>query len=131
MSAALAMLIRSRLDKRRAAEASQHGAALKEYQICEQILRKELSFDPQQRLASCTNESAKGKSKRFSLRSRKRPRPAPPHNLPFQISTFIGRERELDDVTDLVANRRLVTLVGTGSIGKTRPSLKVGEGLLK
>src|SRR6185503_13138325 len=39
--------------------------------------------------------------------------------------------KELDDIADLIANNRLVTLVGIGGIGKTRLSLKVGEELLK
>jgi predicted ATPase len=55
---------------------------------------------------------------------------APGHNLPFQISKFIGREIELDEIANLIANNRLVTLVGTGGIGKTRLSLKAGEQLL-
>ena len=50
---------------------------------------------------------------------------AHPHNLPVQLSSFIGREPELADVGLLLAEERLVTLVGPGGIGKTRLALQV------
>jgi predicted ATPase/DNA-binding SARP family transcriptional activator len=42
------------------------------------------------------------------------------HNLPAPLSSFIGRERELDDVDDLLTEARLVTVTGVGGVGKTR-----------
>lgn len=41
-------------------------------------------------------------------------------NLPVQLTTFIGRERELTGVSDLLISARLVTLLGPGGTGKTR-----------
>ena len=52
------------------------------------------------------------------------------HNLPSQLSTFIGREKEINEVAHLLAKHRLVTLAGVGGIGKTRLSLQVGQKLL-
>ena len=52
-------------------------------------------------------------------------------NLPAPLTTFIGREKEQADVIRLVAKRRLVTLTGSGGIGKTRLSIKVGEQILE
>jgi non-specific serine/threonine protein kinase len=49
----------------------------------------------------------------------------PPANLPQGVSTFIGREEQIDDVERRIAASRLVTLVGPGGIGKTRLSLEV------
>jgi len=49
----------------------------------------------------------------------------PTNNLPQQITSFIGRERELAEVKQLLAQNRLVTLTGVGGIGKTRLSLQV------
>src|ERR1044072_8492362 len=43
-----------------------------------------------------------------------------PNNLPGQISSFIGRERELSDCRRLLRDGRLVTLTGVGGSGKTR-----------
>lgn len=53
-----------------------------------------------------------------------------PNNLPQQISTFIGREKEMAEARRLLATSRLVTLVGAGGIGKTRLSLQVGAEVL-
>lgn len=51
-------------------------------------------------------------------------------NLPTSLTSFIGREREEQEVIDLIAKNRLVTLVGVGGIGKTRLALRVGQRLL-
>jgi len=50
---------------------------------------------------------------------------AHPHNLPVQLSSFIGRQRELAEVGRLLTEERLVTLLGPGGIGKTRLALQV------
>jgi predicted ATPase/DNA-binding CsgD family transcriptional regulator len=50
-------------------------------------------------------------------------------NLPAQVSSFIGRERELAQVRALVTEARLVTLTGAGGAGKTRLALEVAAGL--
>ncbi len=50
-------------------------------------------------------------------------------NLPLQATAFVGREREVAEIGELVATRRLVTLVGSGGIGKTRTSLQVAAAL--
>jgi predicted ATPase/class 3 adenylate cyclase len=50
---------------------------------------------------------------------------ARPTNLPSQRTSFVGREREKTEVTNLLANTRLLTLTGPGGTGKTRLALKV------
>jgi non-specific serine/threonine protein kinase len=57
-------------------------------------------------------------------------RPPRRANLPEAVSELIGRERELREVTTLLAKYRLVTLVGAGGIGKTRLGLDVARRLL-
>lgn len=47
-----------------------------------------------------------------------------PNNLPDQLTSFVGRERELDDVRDALAATRLLTLTGAGGCGKTRLALQ-------
>ena len=54
----------------------------------------------------------------------------PPGNLPIPLSTFIGREREIAEVKQLLSVHRLVTLTGAGGSGKTRLSLRVAGELL-
>ncbi len=49
------------------------------------------------------------------------PPPAMPvHNLPAQLSSFVGREQELAELGKLIGEARLITLTGTGGAGKTR-----------
>ena len=52
------------------------------------------------------------------------------HNLPLQMTSFIGREQELAEVTRLLGTTRLLTLTGTGGTGKTRLALQVVSDLL-
>jgi class 3 adenylate cyclase len=56
--------------------------------------------------------------------------PALRNNLPAQLASFIGRDRELSHVRGLVGSCRLVTLTGAGGAGKTRLGLQVAAGLL-
>ena len=53
-----------------------------------------------------------------------RPLDARPTNLPLQVTSFVGRERELAEVVRLLATERLVTLTGPGGTGKTRLALQ-------
>jgi non-specific serine/threonine protein kinase len=46
-------------------------------------------------------------------------------NLPYHLTSFIGRKEELEQVKQLLTHRRLVTLLGPGGIGKTRLALQV------
>ncbi|MBI3975661.1 MAG: tetratricopeptide repeat protein [Armatimonadetes bacterium] len=55
----------------------------------------------------------------------------PPHNLPVQLTSFIGREVEMAEVKRLLQTARLLTLTGTGGCGKTRLALHVAADLLE
>jgi predicted ATPase/DNA-binding SARP family transcriptional activator len=110
-------------------QAGQNTAAMKQFHTCEQTLRKELGVDPQPETRALYKQIRKGEIKPIQPVKQKEIG-APGHNIPFQISKFIGREEELDAIADLIADHRLVTLVGTGGIGKTRLALKTGEQLL-
>jgi predicted ATPase len=53
-----------------------------------------------------------------------------PNNLPAQLTSFIGREKEIDEIKASLNSARLVTLTGSGGTGKTRLSIEVGTQLL-
>ncbi|MFQ6398778.1 ATP-binding protein [Nocardia sp. KC 131] len=46
-------------------------------------------------------------------------------NLPFAVTSFVGRQREIREVRELLATARLVTLTGVGGVGKTRLASEV------
>ena len=46
-------------------------------------------------------------------------------NLPVQFTSFVGREAEMNDVRQILADNRLVTLTGAGGVGKTRLAVQV------
>ena len=53
-----------------------------------------------------------------------------PNNLPTQLTTFIGREKEVEQIKKRLEKKRLVTLTGSGGIGKTRLSIQIASELL-
>ncbi len=106
----------------------QRSAALDQYETCRNLLKKELAVEPSQktnelydqiRLGTLTQEAN-------SLTDISLP---PVINFPVQLTPFVGRERELADLGRLIADPgcRLITIVGTGGIGKTRLALQVAE----
>lgn len=52
------------------------------------------------------------------------------HNLPYQLTSFVGREQEIAQLQELVTAHRLVTLTGAGGAGKTRLAIEVASRLL-
>jgi hypothetical protein len=53
-----------------------------------------------------------------------------PNNLRVQLTSFIGREKEIGEIEQAILIHRLVTLTGVGGTGKTRPYLQVAADLL-
>ena len=56
--------------------------------------------------------------------------PRPKHNLPYYLTTFVGREQEIAQLEALVTANRLVTLTGAGGAGKTRLAIEVAGRLV-
>jgi non-specific serine/threonine protein kinase len=54
----------------------------------------------------------------------------PKHNLPYQLTSFIGREQEIAQLQELLMANRLVTLIGSGGAGKTRLAIEVASRLV-
>ncbi len=49
------------------------------------------------------------------------------HNLPAELNSFVGRLTELADIAERLGTRGLLTLVGSGGVGKTRCAVRVGH----
>jgi DNA-binding SARP family transcriptional activator/predicted ATPase len=123
------------------------SAALVQYERCRQILSEELGVEPGEETTALYERIRDGEfapSRRlveFTAREGEEntdlqltgetilERPQFSTNLPRQPTNFVGRERELDALEDLIITRgtRLVTIVGPGGIGKTRLALEFAE----
>ena len=109
----------------------QHSEALGLYENCRQILSRELGVDPAVETAtladSIRNRELTGRSvpADSSPSSRSVAAPTPIHNLPSAGTVLIGRESEVARLRELLLNpeTRLISLVGTGGVGKTRLAL--------
>ncbi len=51
----------------------------------------------------------------------------PRGNLPAETSSFVGRQREITELRELLARTRLLTLTGPGGCGKTRLALRLAR----
>ena len=95
--------------------------ALAQYQLLRQGLNAELAAEPdpatrvlyQQLLAPAPAAAAAGSG-----------------NLPRQLTSFVGRERERADIARLLGRARLLTLTGAGGCGKTRLALEAAADAL-
>lgn len=142
------------------AQSGQRSAALAQYELCRQALRSELAVEPDPATldlvarirAGSIDQETRGQDKERRRQgdtkvevshsptpplpvSLSTPLPppvptAPPHNLPRQRTTFIGRATELADLRRRLGEEndcRLLTLTGPGGMGKTRLALKAAE----
>src|SRR5215467_5778999 len=54
-----------------------------------------------------------------------------PTNLPAELSTFVGREEEFAELCRLLRTNRLLTLTGTGGVGKTRLAIRLAHEVMR
>ncbi|MGH3086787.1 MAG: ATP-binding protein, partial [Rubrobacteraceae bacterium] len=99
--------------------------SVKQYRRFEEALRKEFDVEPGAEVRRTYREVLDGKY----LPARASSAEAPRHNLPASPTSFVGREREAGEVRDLLAESRLLTIVGSGGSGKTRLAVEVARTL--
>jgi predicted ATPase/DNA-binding SARP family transcriptional activator len=85
------------------------SGAMRDYHALVQRLRSELDVEPERETSALFQRML------FSDDAH-----ATPHNLQGTSSSFVGRERELHALYSKIGERRLITIVGPGGVGKTR-----------
>ncbi len=100
---------------------NQRSAALAQFEACKRILKDELGVEPSAETIRLHMSIRDGN---FTATAQEKPRQ---HNLPAQLTSFIGRDKEIEQVLGLIKTHRLVSLTGSGGTGKTRLALQVAE----
>ncbi|MCE7985521.1 MAG: hypothetical protein DYG89_30470 [Caldilinea sp. CFX5] len=127
----------------------QRTAALQQYLLCQQTLADELGVEPEAATTALYEQLRHGGYGKVAsgkvaggkvaesvpitqLPGHPVVQSSPPHNVPRQLTSFVGREEEVVDLYARLGNPacRLVTLVGEGGIGKTRLALAVAQRIL-
>jgi predicted ATPase/DNA-binding SARP family transcriptional activator len=102
------------------AATGRHAEALRVYDDFRRLLGDDLGIDPSPALAA-QHAALLGAGLDASVRG------IPTTRLPVPAASLIGRDQLTQDVVDLIASCRLVTLVGPGGVGKTRLLVEVGH----
>lgn len=107
------------------AASGQRSAALVQYETCRRVLADELGIEPSGETRALFEQIRSGKVGSDAAS----PKKSPISNLPAASTPFVGRERELQDLGQLLADPqcRLLTLVGPGGMGKTRLALELAS----
>ncbi|HET9871870.1 MAG TPA: BTAD domain-containing putative transcriptional regulator [Propionibacteriaceae bacterium] len=96
--------------------------ALAAYRRLQHTLDEELGLDPSKELRDLEQAILRQDSK---LRAPVRELPTALTNLPVRVTSFVGRQRLVGQVSGLLSDYRLVTLTGPGGAGKTSLALRV------
>jgi predicted ATPase/DNA-binding CsgD family transcriptional regulator/Tfp pilus assembly protein PilF len=89
-----------------------------------QQIRNKLGLDNRSQIATWMTRQAMGSEPAAGDHR------VPANNLPVQLTSFIGRERELRETTQRLMGTRLLTITGPGGCGKTRLAIQAAGGLL-
>jgi non-specific serine/threonine protein kinase len=102
------------------------------YERCVKSL-KELSVEPSN-LTKELYERLKAGKETFetgpTISAQEKRKESPKTNLPIPLTSFIGREKEIEEIIRLLGKHRLLTLTGPGGVGKTRLAIQPSGGML-
>jgi predicted ATPase/DNA-binding SARP family transcriptional activator len=104
------------------AGAGNRGEALRAYERCRRVLAEELGVNPSP-ATEAAYLSLLGDEPAAEPPLADRPPPPPASNLPFPLTRLVGRDDELVEIEKALGANRLLTLTGTGGVGKTRLAL--------
>lgn len=105
-------------------DAGRPAEALAAYESVRQLLADRLGSDPGPELRTLHTQLLTPAQPKVSAPA---PAPAPPGNLRARLTSFVGREADIDTIRGDLASARLVTLLGPGGAGKTRLSQEAAE----
>jgi len=96
--------------------------------IFEEIILKLMAKNPDDRFSSAvkTHAALEALLEKRSGRAGAKQK----HNIPLDLTSFIGREKEVTEVRQIIAENRMLTLTGVGGTGKTRLALTAARGLV-
>jgi predicted ATPase/DNA-binding SARP family transcriptional activator len=99
------------------ARVGRHNDALEQYEICQRKLHEGADIEPGEETKALAEQIQQGR-----FHQSQNPAQLYAHNLPVQLTPFIGREMELANLTRLMENPscRLISIIGPGGVGKTR-----------
>jgi predicted ATPase/DNA-binding SARP family transcriptional activator len=114
----------------------QRAQALRHYQFLQETLSKELATEPDPDTRKLYQLILAGDYSPPDSHTQAKSPPilipeAKLHNLPAYLTRFIGHEGEIAQIKALLEDHRLVTLTGSGGVGKTRLSIQVAERVLE
>jgi non-specific serine/threonine protein kinase len=102
------------------------------YERCVMSL-KEFGIEPSEQTKALYQKIKSGKEKLetdTTMLGKAKRKESLKSNLPVPITSFIGREKEVEEIIQLVGKNRLVTIMGTGGMGKTRLAIQSANKLV-
>src|SRR6266498_4884209 len=102
------------------------------YERCVKAL-KELVIEPSEQTRALYQRLKSGKENfetGTTVPVKEKRKESPKTNLPVPITSFIGREKEVEEIIKLLGKNRLVTLTGAGGMGKTRLAIQSSNSLV-
>ena len=104
--------------------AGRQADALRAFQRVKERLADDLGLDPGPALRELERQILDHDASLAAPTTASRPRPPALTNVHAEINSFVGREGELDALSATIRDRRLVTVVGPGGVGKTRLAIE-------
>ena len=111
------------------ARAGQRHGSLRQYEHLRKTLRRELGTEPQAASQRVYEEIVAGHVPVPPHAKAERQPQGGKHNLTGSLTSFVGREREKQEVERILGTTRLLTITGTGGSGKTRLAQEVARDL--
>jgi hypothetical protein len=100
------------------------------YERCAKSLR-EFGIEPSEQTKELYQNLKSGKETPGNLHTQTKPAGRAPASIPVPLTSFVGREKELNDIARLLSYSRLLTLTGPGGVGKTRLAIQTAHASIK